>query len=79
MRSCRQITQAAGDFIERRLRMAERLQVIAHVAMCRGCRAYVEQFRLTLLGLRSLPQPAGPAPSSELLERFRTLAGRRET
>lgn len=73
MMSCRQITEAAGDFIERRLRISRRLHVMAHLAMCGGCRAYVTQIRLTLLGLRSLPHPAGPAPSNELIEHFRAL------
>lgn len=68
--SCDQVIRAAGDFVERRLGLRERLMVLIHVAMCRGCRAYLEQFRLTLLGLRSLPLPA-PAPvSEELIDRF---------
>ncbi len=71
MINCEQITRAAGDFIEQRLRLRKRLEVLVHIAMCKGCRTYVEQFRLTLLGLRSLPQPAATPPSQDLLERFR--------
>ena len=71
MMDCEQVTQAAGDFIERRLRLRERLMVLVHIAMCKGCRAYIEQFRLTLLGLRSLPEPAMTPPSADLIERFR--------
>jgi predicted anti-sigma-YlaC factor YlaD len=77
MMNCEQVTRAAGDFVERRLRFVERLKVIGHIAMCTGCRAYIEQFRLTLLGLRSVPQPAGPEPPEELLERFRRQTARR--
>lgn len=71
MMNCEQVTRAAGDFIERRLRVRERLLLLAHIAMCKGCRAYIEQLRLTLLGLRSVPEPAAAPPSEELLERFR--------
>lgn len=71
MMNCEKVTRAAGDFIERRLGLVERMGVIVHIAMCRGCRAFIEQFRLTLLGLRSLPRPVGSGPSQELLERFR--------
>ncbi len=71
MMNCEQVTRAAGDFIERKLRLRERLMVLMHIAMCGGCRAYVEQFRLTLLGLRSLPQPAVESPNERLLEHFR--------
>ncbi len=74
MMNCERVTRAAGDFIERRLRLRERVMVLAHIAMCKGCRAYIEQFRLTLLGLRSLPQPAVVTPSEDLLERFREQA-----
>ncbi len=71
MMNCEQVTKAAGEFIERRLRLRERLMVLVHIAMCKGCRAYIEQFRLTLLALRSLPQPAPAAPPEELIEHFR--------
>jgi predicted anti-sigma-YlaC factor YlaD len=71
MMNCEQVTRAAGDFIERRLRVRERLLVLAHIAMCRGCRAYIEQLRLTLLGLHSVSEPAAAPPSEDLLERFR--------
>ena len=71
MMNCEQVTKAAGDFIERGLRLRERLMVLAHIAMCKGCRAYLEQFRLTLLGLRSLPTPAVAPPSEFVLEQFR--------
>jgi len=71
MMNCEQVTRAAGEFIERQLRFRERMMVLVHIAMCKGCRAYLEQFRLTLLALRSLPQPAPAAPSEDLIERFR--------
>lgn len=74
MMNCEQVTRAAGDFIERKLKLRERLMLLVHIAMCKGCRAYVEQFRLTLLALRSMPQPV-PEPAPEaLLERFREHA-----
>jgi predicted anti-sigma-YlaC factor YlaD len=77
MMNCQQVTRAASDFIERRLRLRERLMVLVHIAMCKGCRAYLEQFRLTLLALRSVPQPASGPPADDLIERFRRQARRR--
>jgi hypothetical protein len=70
MVNCEQVTRAAGDFIERRLRLRHHLMVLVHIVMCEGCRAYLDQLRLTLLGLRSLPRPAG-VPSEDLLDQFR--------
>ncbi len=73
MMNCHQITRSVSDFLERRLRLRDRLAFLVHIAMCRGCRAYVEQFRLTLVGLHAFGKPAdGTRPPSEfLLERFR--------
>jgi hypothetical protein len=76
MMNCLEVTRVAGDFLERRLRLRQRIGVLMHIAMCRGCRAYIEQLRLTLLGLRSLPAPAGsPEHREDLLRRFRQQKG----
>ncbi len=74
MMNCEQVTRAAGDFIERKLKLRERLVLLMHIAMCKGCRAYVEQFRLTLLALRSMPQPASEPTPEALMARFREQA-----
>ena len=71
MMNCEQVTRAAGDFIEHRLKLRQRMTVLIHIALCKGCRVYIEQFRLTLLALRSVPQPAANTPSDNLMERFR--------
>ena len=77
MMNCEQVTRAADDFVERRLRLRERLMVLVHIAMCKGCRAYLEQFRLALLGLRALPMPIAAQPSEALIQEFRRqLRGR---
>ncbi len=77
MMNCEQITNTADDFIEGRLRLHQRLMVLVHVAMCKGCRAYLDQFRLTILGLRAVPIASVAAPSEELLELFRQESLRR--
>ncbi|MEP7028215.1 MAG: zf-HC2 domain-containing protein [Candidatus Eisenbacteria bacterium] len=53
--SCHEITHLAADFLERRLAIRRRWAVRMHLAMCRGCRAYVHQLRLTFIALRALP------------------------
>lgn len=74
MMNCEQVARLAGDFVERRLKLRERLMVLLHVAMCKGCRAYLEQFRLTVAALHAVPRPAAEPPSDALLERFRQQA-----
>jgi hypothetical protein len=71
MLSCQQIVDQTSDFIERRLRLRSRLAFLMHIAMCRGCRTYVGQVRLTLLSLRNLPRKAPPEGVREsLVSRF---------
>ncbi len=69
--NCEQVTRAAGEYLERRLRGFPRLAMAVHLLMCPGCRTYVEQFRLTLLALRAQPSPAGAPVPAELLAAFR--------
>ena len=71
MMNCEQVTRAAGDFIEHRLKLRQRMTVLIHIALCKGCGVYMEQFRLTLLALRSVPQPTAIVPADDLMERFR--------
>jgi hypothetical protein len=74
MMSCEHITRAAGDLLEHRLPWHQRLLVRSHLAMCKGCGVFVEQFRLTLLALRSLPGPESSPASEALLHEFRQHA-----
>ena len=72
MMTCIQITRAVSDFLEHKLRFRDRMAFLLHIAMCRGCRAYLEQMRLSIFGLRSLEQPTDAGPKVEsLLKRFR--------
>jgi predicted anti-sigma-YlaC factor YlaD len=74
MFNCEQVVRMAADFIDRKVRLRERAMILIHIAMCGGCRAYVDQFRLTLLALRSLPAPARAPVPHDLMVRFRDRA-----
>ncbi len=78
MMKCNEVMRLASAFLEHRLRLRKRLAFVMHIAMCRGCRAYVEQLRLTILGLRALKAPVRPGPSDEILQRFRDHARNRD-
>lgn len=71
MMNCNEVTQSASAFLERQLRFRKRLEFILHIAMCRGCRAYLDQLRLTILGLHSLKRPAGTGNIEEIVRKFR--------
>jgi len=70
--NCEQVTRSVSDFLERKLRFRDRMAFLMHIALCGGCRAYFEQMRLTIRGLRSLNQPVETGPRVDaLLQRYR--------
>jgi predicted anti-sigma-YlaC factor YlaD len=73
MMNCREITTSASDYIEHRLNPRTRMAMLLHLAMCRGCRAYINQFRLAIQGLRTLgaSQHLDQSVDPRLLEQFR--------
>ena len=77
MMNCEHITRAAGELLDNtgydELSLMS-LLVRSHLAMCKGCGVFVEQFRVTLLALRSVPGPESSPASEALLHEFRRHA-----
>ena len=71
MLSCQEITELVTDYLEDRLVLKKRIRFRLHIAMCRHCRSYLDQMRLTIQTLGRLPsdQERPPVPE-ELLRRF---------
>lgn len=71
MPTCRQVTELVTDYVEGRLSAWDRVRFQVHLGLCRGCRAYVRQMRLTARSLGALPPPALDGHvEAELLKRF---------
>lgn len=47
MLRCKQVAERASLLIDGELRPWQRFNMKLHLAMCRGCRAFVEQMRIT--------------------------------
>jgi len=74
--SCREVTERASDFLDRRLGFAGRLQMRLHLMICRACRAYLDQVRATIALLRtSRPAAAVPAAEAAVLEALAERGG----
>ena len=56
--SCRELVELITDYLEDRLSPADRARFDAHLAECRPCRAYLDQFRRTITLLGHLPEEA---------------------
>ncbi|EKF61015.1 putative transmembrane anti-sigma factor [Agrobacterium albertimagni AOL15] len=76
---CSEVAERASLLIDGELGLWPRLNIRLHLAMCRGCRAFVEQMRIT----RDLAVLAGaaedPLPSAEIqaaLAKRRIQSGR---
>ena len=71
MLSCREVTELVTDYVEGALSLADRLRFQLHIGMCRHCRAYLRQMKLTAKTLGYLPEPELPPElEDELLRRF---------
>jgi len=71
MMSCREITQLVTAYVEGALPLRDRLRFQLHIGMCRHCRAYLRQMKLTAKTLGYLPEPElPPEVERELLARF---------
>ena len=60
MLSCKDLVAQSSDFLEGQLSLRERLEVRAHLAMCRHCRRFIRQMKVTQRVLRQLPDTAIP-------------------
>ena len=70
--TCRELVELVTEYLEETLAPAARQRFEAHVSGCRGCRAYLEQMRLTVDALgRLTEQDVGPDAEAALRRAFR--------
>ena len=70
--TCREMVELVTSYLEGHLPGAERRRFEAHLALCEGCQAYVEQMRALVAELGTLPQvELSPAVEDDLLTAFR--------
>ncbi len=73
MLNCQQITELVTDFVEGRMSLGTRMRFRMHVGMCKHCKAYLQQMRITIETVGQLPDEPMPTDvRDELLRRFRT-------
>ncbi|HSC82246.1 MAG TPA: zf-HC2 domain-containing protein [Pseudomonas sp.] len=60
MLSCKELVAYSSDFLDSQLGLRERLSVRSHLAMCRHCRRFIRQMKLSQAVLRQLPGEAIP-------------------
>ncbi len=68
--TCREVTERASELLDGTLSPVERLTLRAHLAVCRNCRAYLDQLRRTVASLRTLSEPLAEDEAERLLDRI---------
>jgi anti-sigma factor RsiW len=72
MLTCRELTELITDYLEGRLPLSRRLSFRLHVMMCRYCREYLRQMRITVRTMGAMPaEPIPPEVCEQLLKSFR--------
>ena len=61
---CRDVGAMATDYMEGALGWRQRLAIWRHLAICDGCRAFIQQMRRTVRLVGSLPSQS-PPPETE--------------
>lgn len=73
MLTCRELVELVTDYAEGKMSFWEKLRFQMHLGMCRHCREYVRQVKITVSLAKSLPPPPPPPEvEAELLARFRS-------
>ena len=76
--SCQELVELVTEFLEGALPSAERARFEAHLAVCRGCRAYLDQMRQTIRLTGALTEESIPPDvMNALLHAFRNWKGER--
>ncbi len=71
MLSCKQITELITDYLEGRMKFADRMRFQMHVGMCKHCRAYLRQMKATVAAVGQLPdEPMPDDVRDEMRKRF---------
>lgn len=75
MLTCREVTELAGDHLDREICTGAGLQVQLHLALCQPCRLFVHQLAKTVELVRQVEgQPPDPETECRLLKAFRPAA-----
>jgi anti-sigma factor RsiW len=70
--TCQQLVEIVTAYLEGMLGAAERASFEAHLAVCEGCRAYLEQMRRTITAVGTLSEDSlSMSERAGLLDLFR--------
>jgi hypothetical protein len=70
--SCKELMELVTEYLENSLPLSEKAQFKAHLALCQGCRIYLDQLRQTVHTVGyATEEPLDPITREKLLALFR--------
>ena len=76
MLTCQQMTAVVTDYLEGRMPFGDRARFQLHIGMCKHCRRYLKQMKLSVAVLgRMPPEPVPDEVMESLLARFGDWGG----
>lgn len=78
--SCQELVELVTDYLEGALPPSDRRRFEAHLAVCTGCRNYLDQMRRTIALSGTLTEESLSEPmKQDLLDLFRSWKAREES
>ncbi|MBI5855606.1 MAG: zf-HC2 domain-containing protein [Nitrospirae bacterium] len=72
--TCKEWVEMVTNYLEGALSLWQRIRFHLHLGLCKGCRHYLQQMRVSIKAARMLPREAAPAHvREELIRRFRSM------
>ena len=72
MMTCAQMTRLVTDYLEGAMPLSRRLRFQLHLGLCRHCRRYLRQMKLTVAALGGVMEPIPEPEMASLLQQFRS-------
>jgi predicted anti-sigma-YlaC factor YlaD len=70
MLTCREMSEVASEVIEGRARRRDRVAARLHLLMCRLCREYFRQLRVTIATIRRVRPPEVTVNPDQVLDKI---------
>lgn len=77
MLSCKELVACASDYLDEQQGFVQRLRTRQHLLLCRHCRLFIRQLRLTQATLRAMP-PTRVDDAESIVQRMQAEHQRRK-
>ncbi|VAW86159.1 hypothetical protein MNBD_GAMMA18-1262 [hydrothermal vent metagenome] len=68
MLSCKELTEQAGDYLDKQLPLSKKLQLKMHLLLCLHCRCYLKQLRTTIRLIKMTPQIINDEKAQQIVD-----------